>query len=427
MTWVTNEAMLPSIQVLGSDFLAPYSLSLFISALETGVIIVCFARFMARRADAESYPIKLLVYFLTCASLFQTGATFATWWKIFVVDFGNWRAAAVPAWPQKIHTSMTTLLAAPVQLFLTWRCWHLLKRKWFIALPLVLMVIGTIVTTIWVVTILFRIQFASKGTLAVQLHTFFTCFAVCVAFSAAIDIFVTGILLVFLIRSRSKVYTRRFRKVLSQLIGITWESAVPPCACALAALIVSMRGAPFISYWAVMLQTILGKLEGRAKLSDATNLTHFPTLTNTSRLDRRWSVPREESDQTDPTQGSHVPVHLALVPCKSGTADDTAVEGSAPGLFIGVCRLAYTSFLASCDRGSIIYDPISVRQAARHHDTEGRLLLGNVAPSAAALRYRQDYIGRSDLAPVLPAPPPLGQQSTVLYYTVYTSLAVAHS
>jgi hypothetical protein len=64
-----NEAVLPSIETLGSDFLAPYALSLFISALETGIIIVCFARFLARRADSESAPIKLLVYFLTCASL----------------------------------------------------------------------------------------------------------------------------------------------------------------------------------------------------------------------------------------------------------------------------------------------------------------------------------------------------------------------
>lgn len=337
-TWETNEVVLPSIEALGSEFLAPYSLAVFISALETGVVVACFVRFLARRADAEPSPIKLLVYFLTCVSLFQTGMTFAAWWKIFVLDYGNWSAAAVPAWPQKIHTPLTTLLAAPVQLFLTWRCWHLLKRRWFVALPLILLVIGTVITTTYITVILFRIQFTSADTLAVELNTFFICFAVCLAFSAAIDICVTGILLAFLVRYRSKVYTRRFRKVLSQLISITWESAIPPCACALAALIACMRGAPFVSYWAVLLQTILGKLyvislfvtlEGRAKLADVANLTHFPTLTNTSQLGR-WSVARNETDETDPTHGSHLPVRLALVPYKVGTADDTAVEGSSP-------------------------------------------------------------------------------------------------
>ncbi|KAN0141175.1 hypothetical protein V8E53_000931 [Lactarius tabidus] len=318
-----NEAVLPSTETLGSDFLAPYALSLFISALETGIIIVCFARFLARRADSESAPIKLLVYFLTCASLFQTAMTFGAWWKIFVVDFGNWTTAGVPAWPQKIHTSLTTLLAAPVQLFLIWRCWHVLKQRWFIAIPLILLVIGTIITTIYVMVIYFRIQFASAETLAVELQTFFTCFAVCSAFSAAIDISVTSILLVFLIQSRSRVYTRKFRKVLSQLISITWESAVPPCACALAAFIACMRGAPFVSYWSVMLQTVLGKLyvislfvtlETRANLADVANLTHFPTLTNTARLDRTWSAAQDECDQTDPTQGSHLPVRVRRPP-----------------------------------------------------------------------------------------------------------------
>ena len=65
----TREIVIPSIESLGYDFLAPYALSLFISAIETGVIVVCFARFLARRADVEALPIKLLVYFLTCASL----------------------------------------------------------------------------------------------------------------------------------------------------------------------------------------------------------------------------------------------------------------------------------------------------------------------------------------------------------------------
>jgi hypothetical protein len=58
---------------------------------------------------------------------FQTGMTLAAWWKIFVVDFGNWvrclynlliavslrerlvggqNTAAVPTWPEKIHTSL---------------------------------------------------------------------------------------------------------------------------------------------------------------------------------------------------------------------------------------------------------------------------------------------------------------------------------
>ena len=41
--------------------------------------------------------------------------------------------------------------------------------------PLVLMVIGAIVTMIFVTVILFLIEFESQTTVSVSLHTFFTC------------------------------------------------------------------------------------------------------------------------------------------------------------------------------------------------------------------------------------------------------------
>ncbi|KAI0291428.1 hypothetical protein BC826DRAFT_1022896 [Russula brevipes] len=310
---------LPEIELLGAAFLGPYALGAFIGALEMGVVITCFMRFLAR-SEKERMPIKLLVYFVTFVAALQTGTTFAAWWKISVQDFGNWSAAAVPGWPQKIHSSLTTLLAAPIQSFLIWRCWHL---------PLVLLVIGSLIATIYVTVILFLLQFQSKDTLSLSLHTFFTCFVLSLAFSAVIDIVVTSILLSFLIRSRSSIYTRRFRKVLSQLITITWESAVPPCACAIAALIATVVGAPFVSYWAVMLQTLLGKLylislfvtlEGRAKLASVVHLTHFPTLTNATPNDEHLLSERK-------TRLSQ----LEFVPCKVTVSSQGAPEADSSG------------------------------------------------------------------------------------------------
>ncbi|KAH9978521.1 hypothetical protein BJV74DRAFT_136552 [Russula compacta] len=324
---------LPPVQSQGVAFLGPNALAAFISAIELGFVIACFSRFLAR-SEKERASIKVLVYFVTCVAIFQTGATFATWWKVSVLDFGNWSAAAVPAWPQKIHSVLTTLLAAPVQLFLIWRCWHLLGRRWFVALPLVLLVIGTVITTIYVAVILFLLQFQSAETQTMSLHTFFTCFVLSLAFSAAIDIAVTSILLVFLFRSRSKVYTRRFRKVLSQLIAVTWESAIPPCSCAIAALITCVAGAPFVSYWAVMLQVILGKLylislfvtlEGRATLADVAHHTHFPTLTDAIGHGTS-SDPPDDAEQQDPTKESDLP--LSLIPCKiEDVSNHVAIEG----------------------------------------------------------------------------------------------------
>jgi hypothetical protein len=53
---------------LGIGFLGPNALSVFISAIETGMIIVLFARFFTRRR--ERLAIQLLVYFVTFVALY---------------------------------------------------------------------------------------------------------------------------------------------------------------------------------------------------------------------------------------------------------------------------------------------------------------------------------------------------------------------
>jgi uncharacterized membrane protein (DUF106 family) len=56
-----------NVPSLGIEFLGPNALSVFISAIETGVIIALFARFFVRR---ERLAIQLLVYFVTVAALY---------------------------------------------------------------------------------------------------------------------------------------------------------------------------------------------------------------------------------------------------------------------------------------------------------------------------------------------------------------------
>jgi len=129
----------PDAESLGTAYLAPHAIAIFISALEMGIIVTCFTRFLVR-SEKERTGIRFLVYFLTCVAVYvsffllclavlsltreylnlsldatsidnltpctmpchllispwartsrlQTGATFATWWKISVRDYGNW-------------------------------------------------------------------------------------------------------------------------------------------------------------------------------------------------------------------------------------------------------------------------------------------------------------------------------------------------
>ena len=57
-----------NFQLLGTEFLGSRCLSMFISAIELGMIIVLFARFVVRRR--ERLVIQLLVYFVTLAALY---------------------------------------------------------------------------------------------------------------------------------------------------------------------------------------------------------------------------------------------------------------------------------------------------------------------------------------------------------------------
>jgi hypothetical protein len=63
-----NPSMVPQVEQLGYAFLAPSALTALISAIELGIIIVCFTRFLVR-LDKERWGIKALVYFVTCVAV----------------------------------------------------------------------------------------------------------------------------------------------------------------------------------------------------------------------------------------------------------------------------------------------------------------------------------------------------------------------
>jgi hypothetical protein len=56
-----------NFQSQGVKYLGPKSLGVLISAIETGMIIVLFTRFFARKS--ESLAIQILVYFVTFVAL----------------------------------------------------------------------------------------------------------------------------------------------------------------------------------------------------------------------------------------------------------------------------------------------------------------------------------------------------------------------
>ena len=74
-----DSTTIPDVGDLGVAFLGPQALATFISAIEMGIIIACFARFLAR-SEKEKMRIKVLVYFLTCVAVCVM-FSLSVWWR----------------------------------------------------------------------------------------------------------------------------------------------------------------------------------------------------------------------------------------------------------------------------------------------------------------------------------------------------------
>ncbi|KDQ57277.1 hypothetical protein JAAARDRAFT_70207 [Jaapia argillacea MUCL 33604] len=179
-------------------------------------------------------------------------------------------------WDEKISSMVTMWMACPVQSFWIWRCWVLTGKSWFTMVPLVSLLLGTVATSIFITDVTLALNFTSFNS-----HpgpspalSVFSPYVINVAFGAVLDLSVTSILLVVLLRSRRNIFTRRFRRTFRRLVIISWEAGVPPCVCAVATLAIYLISRNQ-SFWNLFTQAILGKfyvmslfitLNGRADL-----------------------------------------------------------------------------------------------------------------------------------------------------------------
>ncbi|KAI0321309.1 hypothetical protein OF83DRAFT_344596 [Amylostereum chailletii] len=301
-----------------ADILGPNVIAMFFEALETGFIIAQSIRFWERSVREPPWLLGT-VAFVTVVALFQTAAGMADFWRVYVANYGDFAEVLTFGWPQLAQSTVTMLMAAPVQVFLIWRCW---------TVPLVLLLAASVVSSIIVTAQCFTINFVglfptdgqTPSSMGAALST---PFILSLVMPAVLDIALTTILLTFLLRSRSNVYTKRFRRILLRLIIIVWEVAVPPSACAITALVTYIVLSNK-NFWDLAFQAILGKLyvisllvtlNARFDIAMSETNTHFPTLTGSLGLgglggSRRRGGPQflQNSETTGPTTHFRVSV-----------------------------------------------------------------------------------------------------------------------
>ncbi|OCH85471.1 hypothetical protein OBBRIDRAFT_891169 [Obba rivulosa] len=269
---------LGNLKVHPVAYLGPSITGLFIEAMEMGIIINQVLTFVERVAERERPVVRLLVAFVTAMAIVQTGFGFFSVWRIFVLNFGNWPIAEDFSWADRIQSTVTVCMAAPVQTFLIWRCWTLMNRSWFILIPLSLILSASVISSTIVSQEALSIHFTvitDPSIVLPELPPNVT-FILALTCSAVLDAAVTGILLFFLWRSKQNVVSSRFRRILKRLTVLVWEAALPPCVCAICTVVTYLLLVNE-NYWDLMFQAILGKLyvislfvtiNGRAELQD---------------------------------------------------------------------------------------------------------------------------------------------------------------
>ncbi|KAI0333077.1 hypothetical protein GY45DRAFT_1245417 [Cubamyces sp. BRFM 1775] len=257
-------------------YIGPQLVSLALEAVLTGIVINQSLTFW-ERAERERAVVRTLVSFVTIVAFFQSGVRFYAAWRLFVEDFGNWISSVLFVWADKIQSTTTVLMAAPVQGFLIWRCWTLFNRNRFVLVSLLALLLAQLVSSIIVTVQTFQIHFGVVPQAEVEAGPLPKVPVPAQLMSPPVlDVLVTGILLAFLARSKQHVTSSRFRRILRRLTVMIWEAALPPCVCAVMTVLTYLTLVNK-NYWDLTFQAILGKLyvislfvtlNGRADLQD---------------------------------------------------------------------------------------------------------------------------------------------------------------
>ncbi|KAK7676223.1 hypothetical protein QCA50_020802 [Cerrena zonata] len=251
---------LPDLQEHPAYYIGPNVVGIMIQALEMGFILNQFFTFWSR-SDRGYTVIRCIVIFVTLVAILQTSLAFYNLWRAHVIHFGDWVAATSFIWIDKLSPIMTVSMAAPVQAFLIWRCWTLTRKSWITLVPLSMILLASAISSIIVTVETFEVNFVALVEDIDKLPKIKpdVTFILALTSSAVLDVIVTSILLIYLSRAKANVYSSRFRRVMRKLVIMVWEAAVPPCVCAILAVVTYLTLVNK-NYWDLMFQAILGKL-----------------------------------------------------------------------------------------------------------------------------------------------------------------------
>jgi len=154
-----------------------------------------------------------------------------------------------------------------VQTLLLRRCYHIVGKNMYIIAPLVLLLITSIIITIW--SIIQVLHFVVTLSPTAYLHEpevvgISYPYLMSLILPSILDITLTCILLRYLMRTMKQVYAAHLRRKVSHLMTVVWQSAIPPTLCTIFLCVLYAQFAAASpkkqDFWYSTIQGLIGKL-----------------------------------------------------------------------------------------------------------------------------------------------------------------------
>ncbi|KAH8988325.1 hypothetical protein EDB92DRAFT_1948012 [Lactarius akahatsu] len=232
--------------------------------IESGLVIAQFSQWFAALDRSDSPILSTVIIFVTVVGLAQSGIVFASAWSKYVQRFGMFPCED---WGDYVQLIPTLAISVPVQALMIRRCYYLVNKNMFIITPLVLLLVVSVVVSLWSTVLAFRYVALLTSSDPVRLQKLAGIswpYLLSILLPSVLDLTLTGILLYYLTRTAKRVYAVHKRRRIFRLANIVWQSALPPTLCAICVLALYLRFAiapeRVVAFWMPVMQGTIGKL-----------------------------------------------------------------------------------------------------------------------------------------------------------------------
>ncbi|KAJ7583781.1 hypothetical protein C8J56DRAFT_1027908 [Mycena floridula] len=224
-------------------FLSPYLFGGILAHYFFGVFSCQVVNYFNAFRKSDPWEQQVHVGIVVVLTIFKIVQIILSLWKREVIAWGDFRELTVIEPATKITSLSTVLVTLAVQVFFIKRCFRLSSRNYFFLVPVVACCSLSLAGSLWI-TATMPSNFATKN------ESFITASRVFPAASVATDALITIFSMYYLIQARRNLLSETTDNIVSRLIKITLQSALPPLVTAsLSAAFTGQNLGPYVFMW----------------------------------------------------------------------------------------------------------------------------------------------------------------------------------